>query len=80
MTRTIHVSEPKDFKGLIVRCRKCRTEVTLALATTRPAYECPGCRTPISLERALRAADALAVLQQCPPDGCDVEFVTMSAE
>ena len=76
MTRRVHITEPADFKALIVRCRACKATVTLPLSTTKPAYECPGCRAAISLQRATRAADAIVALQQSPPDGCDIEFET----
>ena len=80
MTRHIHITEPKDFKALIVRCRKCATAVTLPLTATRPAIECPNCKSMLQIRDAVDAARAVRCLQDSAQEDCTVEFETVETE
>jgi hypothetical protein len=77
MTRTVHITELRDFQAVTVRCHACRTTITFPLAAELPVIvHCQGCREHVDLKAAYALVGALRQAQATPFKGFDIEFET----
>ena len=74
MTRIANITEPKDFRSLIVRC-DCGTSTTLALASDiRIILTCQGCNKQLDLKAAYPLLAGIKQAQSGDFKGFKIEF------
>lgn len=81
MTRTIHATEPKDFRAVTVRCHACKSTMTFPLTADLPVIvQCQGCQAHLDLRAAYALVGSLRQAQAAPFKGFDIEFETVERE